>query len=160
MLRQPSKVEEDAENALAQAAGGLDQEEEDRAPYCSPAYVEMETGAAWLALGRPSEALTVFEESRAQLNGSTQIRDHVLCLARLATAYAVADEVEEACNVAEEALTLTQSIGSVRVAAQLRRVRHRLARWSRDPTVTDLIMRLDRVAESFPSPRSRPEGAQ
>ncbi|WP_285494506.1 hypothetical protein [Actinomadura sp. NBRC 104425] len=159
MLRNRRDFEHDSEEALSQAADGLDQEEDDRARYCTPAYVEMESGGAWTMLGKPSAALPIFEESRAQLQGSTQIRDHALCLARLATAYAAADEPEEACKVVHEVLPLTQSLGSPRVLAQLRRARNKMGRWSRDPEVADLIRRLDLTVEAPASPPSRSEGA-
>ncbi|MBA9004474.1 helix-turn-helix domain-containing protein [Thermomonospora cellulosilytica] len=152
MLRQRREFEADAEEALVQAAAGIAQEEHDRASYCSPAYVEMEIGAAWTHLGHPVAALPAFEESRARMNGSTQLRDQALCLARLANAYAAADKPSEALTVAQQALTLTRSLGSARVITQLERLRRRITRWSHDPAVSDLSRELDLLTSASQPP--------
>jgi tetratricopeptide (TPR) repeat protein len=150
MLRQRKAFEADAEEALAEAVAGITQEDHDRAAYCSPGYVEMEIGLAWTHLGRPTAALPVFEESRARLDGSTQLRDQVLCLARLANAYAVAQEPDLALSVGQQALTLGRSLGSARVIRQLESLRRRIARWSHVPAVSHLSAELELLTSAQP----------
>jgi hypothetical protein len=42
----------DSDEALIEAVAGEQQGEDDRAPYCTPAYVSMEAGASWVLLPR------------------------------------------------------------------------------------------------------------
>lgn len=148
----------DSEHALDEAIAGLRQTDSDRAPYCTPAYIAMETGATRLLLGSPASAIPIFEASRSQWTPASQARDHALFLARMATAYAMAGERDQACAVAEEAIPQIQALRSSRVAGQLSALRTQLSRWSAEQPVADLLTRLDPLAESFlPAPRS-PEG--
>ncbi|MCO6006180.1 hypothetical protein NE236_14400 [Actinoallomurus purpureus] len=143
MLGEQSKFQADSEEALAQAMEGSNSHEQDRADYCSPAFIRMEVGASLVALGQAAAAIPVFERSRVHLQGSTQTRDRALCLARLATAYATADEPEEARHVTSEVVPLAQSLGSTRLLAQLKRLHDHLTRWSRNPATAELLATLD-----------------
>jgi creatinine amidohydrolase len=133
MLGERSRSQADSEDALAQAVEGYLTTEDDRAGYCSPAFIEMEVGASLVGLGQVAAAIPTLERSRVRLHGSPQVRDRTLCLARLATAYAVTGGPEQARDVPSELLPFAQSLGSTRVLAQLKRLQHRLTRWSRDP---------------------------
>jgi transcriptional regulator with XRE-family HTH domain len=141
----------DTENALIQATDGLTQEEPDYAPYCTPSYVEMEAGACWLRLGAAESAVPVFEDSRARWTATEQVRDHALCLARLATAYAMAGQSGAAFAVAEELVSLASGLGSIRLISQVADLRTSLAPWRKTSDVTDLLHRL----ESFKAPLLR-----
>ncbi|MEU9885789.1 helix-turn-helix transcriptional regulator [Sphaerisporangium sp. NPDC051011] len=152
-----SSFAEDSEAALSEAIAGVNQEESDRARYCTPAYIEMEAGASWLLLGRAANALPIFEDSRSRWIETSQVRDQALCLARLATAYAVADEPERACLATDDALTLTHVLGSGRVLSQLKTLRRRLAKWSAQDDVADLLTRLD-IVTAPPSAPTTSEG--
>ncbi|MFF0578391.1 helix-turn-helix domain-containing protein [Streptosporangium saharense] len=149
----------DSESALVEATAGLSQTDSDRAPYCTPAYIAMETGATRLLLGQASTAIPIFEASRSQWTPASQARDHALFLTRMATAYAMAGDRDQACGVTEEAIPRIQALRSSRVAGQLATLRTQLSRWSMDRPVADLLTRLDLLAESFflPAPRP-PEG--
>ncbi|MGJ6969944.1 hypothetical protein ACSDR0_49590, partial [Streptosporangium sp. G11] len=148
----------DSEMALLEAAAGMAQGESDRAPYCTPAYIAMETGATRVLLGEATAAIPIFEASRSQWPETSQTRDHVLFLTRMATAYAIAGERDQACAVTEDAITRMQALRSSRVAGQLAALRRHLARWSTDPYVADLLTRLDILSESFALPALQPEG--
>ncbi|GAA4182432.1 hypothetical protein GCM10022252_08350 [Streptosporangium oxazolinicum] len=148
----------DSERALLEAAAGMAQSESDRASYCTPAYIAMETGATRVLLGQATAAIPIFEASRSQWPESSQTRDHVLFLTRMATAYAIAGEREHACAVTEEALSRMQALRSSRVADQLTALRDHLARWTVDPSVADLLTRLDILSESFSLPAPQPQG--
>jgi hypothetical protein len=123
--------------AHVQAAAGMSQHEPDTAGYCTPSYVEMEAGAALVRLGRPAQAVPIFEESRSHWPEGNQ-RDHMLCQARLASAYASAGEPAAACAAAAHILGAAVNITSARVAAELDCLRHHLARWAGNPDVADL----------------------
>ncbi|MER5644737.1 helix-turn-helix domain-containing protein [Streptosporangium sp. NPDC002524] len=148
----------DSEMALAEAAAGMAQSEGDRAPYCTPAYIAMETGATRVLLGQATAAIPIFEASRSQWPESSQARDHVLFLTRMATAYAIAGEREHACAVTEDALSRMQALHSSRVTTQLTALRGHLAKWVVDPSVADLLTRLDILSESFCLPAPQPQG--
>jgi tetratricopeptide (TPR) repeat protein len=129
----------DADAAIAQAAEGADQDEDDRAPYCSPTYAEMEAAAAYMRLGNPAAALPILETSRATWSDTFQVRDFALCLSRLATAYAALREPEQARKAAEEALCAAAGLRSARVTMQLTALTRMLARWERDPAMAETL---------------------
>ncbi len=139
----------DSDEALTEAVAGERQGEEDRAPYCTPAYVAMEAGASWAVLGHARTALPILEKSRAEWLDHSQVRDYALCVSRLAAAYAAAGEVDQACAAAEEVLALIQGLGSRRVAGQVEMVYRTLGRWRQDPAVASLRGRLKVLADSF-----------
>ncbi|MEU8266368.1 helix-turn-helix domain-containing protein [Sphaerisporangium sp. NPDC049002] len=157
-LGELGRFTEDSETALAEATAGINQEETDRAPYCTPSYIEMEAGASWVLLGRASQALPMFEDSRSRWADPGQVRDRALCLARLATAHAVADHPEQACQATDDAIALTHVLGSGRVLSQLKALRRCLSRWSNHHDVADSIARLDIVTSASQSSPSTPEG--
>jgi hypothetical protein len=101
----------DSDEAVIQAIAGMQQGEEDRAPYCSPDYVAMEAGASWLLLGHPRSAIPILEKGHSEWLDNSQMRDYALCVSRLAAAYAAAGELEQACAAAEEAKALAQGLG-------------------------------------------------
>jgi len=109
----------DADEAVIEAVAGENQDEEDRAPYCTPTYAAMEAGASWVLLGHPKTAIPILEKSRSEWADHTEVRDYALCVSRLALAYAAAGDVERACAAADEVVTLAQGLGSRRVVSQL-----------------------------------------
>ena len=152
LLAETADFAQDTENALGQATDGLAQEEQDNAPYCTPSFVEMEAAACWLKLGAAGDAIPVFEDSRARWTATEQVRDHALCLARLATAYARTGEPAPARTIAEELISTANGLGSARVATQITDLRTSLAPWRKNSDMTDLLHRL----ESFKAPLVRP----
>ncbi|HUC22709.1 MAG TPA: helix-turn-helix transcriptional regulator [Streptosporangiaceae bacterium] len=139
----------DSDEAIIHATAGMQQGEEDRAPYCSPNYVAMEAGASWLLLGHPRSAIPILEKGHSEWLDSSQMRDYALCVSRLAAAYAAAGELEQACAAAEEAMGLAQGLGSRRVAGQVDLVHRRLGRWRQDPAVANLRRSLKVLVDSF-----------
>ncbi len=139
----------DSDAAVTEAVAGEQQAEEDRAPYCTPAYVEMEAGASWVLLGHARTALPVLEQSRAEWADHSQVRDYALCVARLATAYADAGDLDQACATAAEAVALAQGLGSRRVAGQIDLVHRRLGKWRQEPAVASLRGSLKVLVDSF-----------
>jgi hypothetical protein len=139
----------DSDEALIEAIAGEKQGEADRAPYCTPVYAEMEAGASWVRLGHPKTALPILEKSRSDWPDHTQIRDYALCVARLATAYAAAGELEQACTTTEEIAALAQGLGSGRVVSQIDLLYRRLDRWRQDPAVAGMRGRLKVLVDPF-----------
>ncbi|MFI6921960.1 helix-turn-helix domain-containing protein [Nonomuraea spiralis] len=142
----------DSDAALVEAIAGTTQEEDDCAPYCTPAYVAMETGATRLLLGQAAAAIPIFESSRSQWSLTSQARDHALLLARTATAYAVAGERDQACSLIEEAMPYLHALRSSRVASQLTTLQTHMSQWTKDPYVAELLTRFDVTTESFSLP--------
>jgi hypothetical protein len=139
----------DCDEAVVEAVAGLRQGEEDRAPYCTPAYAAMEAGASWVLLGHPKTAIPILEKSRSEWQDQSQVRDYALCVSRLAVAYAAAGEPEQACAAAEEVAGLAQGLGSRRVAGQIDQVYRRLGRWRQDPAVASTRGSLKVLVDSF-----------
>ena len=139
----------DADEAVTEAVAGENQDEEDRAPYCTPTYAAMEAGASWVLLGHPRTAIPILEKSRSEWADHTEVRDYALCVSRLALAYAAAGDVERACAAADEVVALAQGLGSRRVVSQLSLLYRGLERWRRDPAVAGVRGRLKMLADSF-----------
>jgi hypothetical protein len=139
----------DSDAAVLEAVAGEQQAEADRAPYCTPAYAAMEAGASWVLLGHAKTALPILEKSHAEWVDHSQVRDYALCVARLATAYADAGHLEQACAAATEAMSLAQGLGSRRVAGQIDLVHRRLGRWRQEPAVASLRGSLKVLVDSF-----------
>jgi hypothetical protein len=148
-LREVSETERDSENAINEAIDGVSQGEEDRAPYCTPAYVAMETGQSMVIAGHPEFALPALARASTEWSDDGQARDHALCASRLAMAYAVAGHPERACAMADEAINLASGIGSLRVVSQLKDLSRVLGRWRDDPVISDTQERLNALIESF-----------
>ena len=139
----------DSEEAVAEAIAGERQQEEDRAPYCKPAYAAMEASASWSLLGHARTALPILEKSRLGWADHSQVRDYAMCVARLSAAYADVGDLERACAAAEEVLGLAQGLGSRRVAGQIAGVHRRLGKWRQEPAVASLLGSLKVLVDSF-----------
>jgi transcriptional regulator with XRE-family HTH domain len=139
----------DSDEAIIEAVTGERQDEEDRAPYCTPTYAEMEAGASWVLLGHPRTAIPILEKSRSEWPEHTQVRDYALCVSRLAMAYAAAGELDQACAAAGEVMALAQGLGSRRVVGQIDLLHRRLGRWRQDPAVAGVRGRLKVLVDSF-----------
>jgi hypothetical protein len=70
----------DSDEAILEAVTGVQQAEEDRAPYCTPNYAAMEAGASWLLLGHPKPAIPILEKGRSERLDNSQVRDYALCV--------------------------------------------------------------------------------
>ncbi|MFI7011690.1 hypothetical protein [Streptomyces sp. NPDC050145] len=114
--------------ALDQARAMASREPDDDdglAPYVSVAYIDMEAANCAIALNRPEGAVKTLEESLTRWPAHQQ-RDRGLCLARLATAYAQAEDLEGAVNAATQAVSIAQATGSARILAELTRLQTHL----------------------------------
>jgi hypothetical protein len=107
------------------------------AGYCSASYVEMEAANCSILLQRPQEAAETFQRSLASWPDG-QERDKGLCLARLATASAVLEDVEGAAEHGHAALAIALNTGSARVVQELWRLEKHLGPWRKLVEIADL----------------------
>jgi tetratricopeptide (TPR) repeat protein len=114
---------------------------DDLTAYCTPAYIGMEAANCWSKLGRFDSAIATYERS-LQAWPIPLRRDQGLCLARLATAYAGREDIEQACTTGRQAVDVVRSATSSRALNELQRVRVRLAPWRRHAEVSDLSDRI------------------
>jgi tetratricopeptide (TPR) repeat protein len=112
--------------AQAEAHAGAAATGEDVASYCTPAYVDMETGNCWLKLGEAAKAVPILERGLAEWPEG-QDRDRGLCLSRLAAAHAHAGDLDAAAAAGLQALEVVRSASSARSLTELRHVRAMLA---------------------------------
>ncbi|MFD7161111.1 hypothetical protein ACFV9C_41460 [Kribbella sp. NPDC059898] len=97
------------------------EDENDIARYCTPSYIEMEAANCWVELERPADAITTLHQGLTVWQPEFR-RDLGLCLSRLAVAYAVSEEPDNAVAVAQQSLSIAASTQSRRIAGQLARV--------------------------------------
>ncbi len=145
-LREPVVAFRDADAAVAEAIAGASQDEDDRAPYCTPVYASMEAGAVHLRLGDPATALSILEPSCSRWSDAGQARDRALSLTRLAAAYAGVGERDQARAAAEDALTAAAGLASRRVTGQLAGLAGKLAPWADDSATAEIRRRLAATA--------------
>lgn len=89
--------------------------------YVDEAEVAAQEGACYVDLGMTTEAGVALTRALNVLAEKVphRTRDQVHYLVRLARCYLLQREVERACEVAKEAVALSEAIGSVRVVERL-----------------------------------------
>ncbi|MGP3985092.1 hypothetical protein [Streptomyces sp. KR80] len=130
------------DEAMAAADAGSDTDP--LAPYCTVAYVEMEGATCDVRLERPERAVETYRASLEHWP-AVQQRDRGLCLARLATANAILEDIEGSYEAAAEAVTIAESTGSARIRNELLRLQPRLAPWRKLVEISELNVVLDRM---------------
>ncbi len=90
--------------------------------YVDEIEVAAQEGACYLGLGMAPQACAAMTRALDLLTQKAphRIRDRVHYLVRLARCYLLQREVERACEIAAEAVTLSEAIGSARVIERLR----------------------------------------
>ncbi|MFF4880469.1 helix-turn-helix domain-containing protein [Micromonospora sp. NPDC000668] len=133
--------------ALHQAEKTLDRADRSSAPqwlgYFDEAYLSAKFGHCFRALGKPAQAERF--AARSLRMDERYIRGKAFNLALLATAQAQQGELERACVVGAEALTLTSRLQSARAARYVRELQAELVPYRRRPTVQQFIRRVDAV---------------
>ncbi|MEU3325788.1 MULTISPECIES: helix-turn-helix domain-containing protein [Streptomyces] len=137
------------DQALAETDSGDDSDPV--AGYCSVSFIEMEAANCDVRLGRPDQAVDTFRESLRHWP-TVQERDRGLCLARLATANVVLEDVEGAHQAAVQAVGIARQTGSSRILNELYRLQPRLARWHKLVEVSELNRELDTMKRAAPPP--------
>lgn len=86
--------------------------------FCTPAYLEMQRGACWLKLGRPSRAISAYETAVSSLP-PVYWRDRGVALSGKAAALAAVGDLESAAIAARQALGIARDSGSGRIEAMV-----------------------------------------
>ncbi|MFF9640542.1 tetratricopeptide repeat protein [Kitasatospora aureofaciens] len=118
--------------------------------YCTPTYIEMQRANCLIELGDPRTAVEMFE---AELQTLPQIyrNDQGVYLSRLARAYAVSGEPEQAATAADRALSIALDTESARAMSELSSAGAALRRWSTVPEVATFTGRLALMIGGSPS---------
>ncbi|MFL6116201.1 MAG: DNA-binding protein, partial [Catenulispora sp.] len=97
--------------------------------YVDGVEVAAQEGACYLGLGRARDAEAALASALELLDEQAphRVRDRVHYLSRLAKAHLLVPDVEQACDVATEALNLSEAIGSARVVERLSEFRSALS---------------------------------
>ncbi|HEY0687787.1 MAG TPA: hypothetical protein VGD71_02005 [Kribbella sp.] len=145
--------------ALQQAyelANQLPQDDNDIARYCTPSYIEMEAANCWVELERPKEAIKTLHQGLSVWKPEFR-RDLGLCLSRLAVAYAVSEQPDNAVAVAQQSLSIAENTQSRRVAGQLARVPGLLATIGANDQAKQLQRQLAVLGKAPPNVRMTEE---
>ena len=138
MVGDEAACRRDLDNALQMVTtNGVSQSAPSLVPYVTSSYIEMEAANCYLRLGRYSDALDILAQSIPAWPTGSQERDRGLALARLATAYAGAHEVEMAVTTGHAALKVLAETRSARILTQIHDLRRELAPVWDTPTVRD-----------------------
>ncbi len=136
---------QETERALARAEAALHCSDERPEPdwvfWVDEDELQIMAGRCWTELHRPLRAVSILENVLAGYD-DTHARDKALYLTWLATSYLDAGEPEQAAVVIGRAFDLATGIGSVRPAARVGRVLHRLQRYRALPSVAALLERV------------------
>jgi DNA-binding XRE family transcriptional regulator len=135
----------DTERALARAQEALHasdgRPEPDWVFWVDDTELQIMAGRCWTELHRPLRAVPLLEDVLARYE-DIHARDKALYLTWLATAYLDAGEPEQAAAVTGRAVDLAAGVGSVRPAARMATVLHRLQPYQAMPSVADLLERV------------------
>lgn len=138
MVGDEAACRRDLDNALQMVTtNGVGQSAPSLVPYVTTSYIEMEAANCYLRLGRYNDALGILAQSIPAWPTGSQERDRGLALARLATAYAGAHEVEMAVTTGHAALKVLADTRSARILTQIHHLRRELAPVWDTPTVRD-----------------------
>ncbi|MFD9062904.1 hypothetical protein ACFVZ3_15470 [Kitasatospora purpeofusca] len=120
--------------------------------YCTPTYIEMQRANCLIELGDPHRAVGMFE---AELRVLPPIyrNDQGVYLSRLARAYAVSGEPEQAAAAADRALSIAVDTESARAMSELSAAGRALQRWSAVPEVATFTSRLTLMSNGSPLDR-------
>lgn len=121
---------------------------EELVPYCGPSYIEMEAATCWVHLGRPDQAIPVYEQSLSRWPVDEQTRDRALCLARLATAHALNGDLDAAAATGLDAVVAHSRARSARTYKQLVAMRTAAAHGLDSASMSDFNDRFEAIDSS------------
>ncbi|GAB3474156.1 helix-turn-helix domain-containing protein [Amycolatopsis cihanbeyliensis] len=109
--------------------------------FCSETYLELQRAHCWTALGKPQQALRVYESALPALPPVYR-RDRGVACSRLAQAHLAAGQPDEAAQAGREALAIARSSGSMRTEQAVALVGRRLTRHRHLRSVEQLLEEL------------------
>ncbi|MFJ4090001.1 hypothetical protein ACIPYS_00310 [Kitasatospora sp. NPDC089913] len=120
--------------------------------YCTPTYIEMQRANCLIELGDPHTAVGMFE-AELRILPAVYRNDQGVYLSRLARAYAVSGEPEQAAAAADRALSIAVDTESARAMSELSAAGRALQRWSAVPEVATFTSRLTLMSGGSPLDR-------
>ncbi|MFD0746673.1 hypothetical protein ACFQ1L_36065 [Phytohabitans flavus] len=87
--------------------------------YCTPGHIEIERATCWLTTGKPKKAIRLYEDALRTLPPVYQ-RNRAAALSRLAVAYLVDGQPEQAASTAHVALPIARSSGANRIFEEIK----------------------------------------
>ncbi|MGW2870471.1 hypothetical protein [Kitasatospora sp. NPDC001225] len=120
--------------------------------YCTPTYIEMQRANCLIELGDPHTAVGMFE-AELRVLPPVYRNDQGVYLSRLARAYAVSGEPEQAVAAADRALSIAVDTESARAMSELSTAGKALQRWSAVPQVATFTHRLALMSSGSPLDR-------
>jgi tetratricopeptide (TPR) repeat protein/transcriptional regulator with XRE-family HTH domain len=139
---------------LARATAAEGDDSDPVAGYCSISYIEMEAANCYVRMGRFEQAVQTYQTSLTQWP-AVQERDRGLCLARLASARAILEDIEGAYEAARESLEIAERTGSARIQQELLSLQSRISRWGKLVEIAELNRALDAM-QGLDTDRDRP----
>jgi tetratricopeptide (TPR) repeat protein len=122
------------DQALELSGKASDADQEGPARYCIPEFVEIARAGCWMKMGRPRQAIDIFEQQLATLP-SHHYRDRGVYLGQLATAHAMNGEPDEAVARGRQAQEVVRATRSHRIVRELRGLSTKLGAWEDLPEV-------------------------
>jgi transcriptional regulator with XRE-family HTH domain len=110
------------------------------ASYCTASYVAMEAASCWRKLREPRRGVQAVHDLGGTWPEHSR-RDHGLYLARVASVHAAVEDIDTACSVATEAISIADMTRSARTIRELTRLRSQL-----EPARSDSAVELVRAA--------------
>ncbi|MFJ7910243.1 hypothetical protein [Kitasatospora sp. NPDC096204] len=120
--------------------------------YCTPTYIEMQRANCLIELGDPHTAVGMLE-AELRVLPPVYRNDQGVYLSRLARAYAVSGEPEQAAAAADRALSIAVDTESARAMSELSAAGKALQRWSAVPQVATFTHRLALMSSGSPLDR-------
>ncbi|MFJ9771992.1 tetratricopeptide repeat protein [Kitasatospora sp. NPDC101157] len=120
--------------------------------YCTPTYIEMQRANCLIELGDPRTAVDMFE-AELQILPPIYRNDQGVYLSRLARAYAVSGEPEQAAAAADRALSIAIDTESARAMSELSAAGNALQQWRSVPEVAVFTGRLTLMSSGSPLDR-------
>ncbi|MFH8383567.1 tetratricopeptide repeat protein [Kitasatospora sp. NPDC018058] len=118
--------------------------------YCTPTYIEMQRANCLIELGDPRTAVDMFE-AELQILPPIYRNDQGVYLSRLARAYAVSGEPEQAAAAADRAPSIAIDTESARAMSELSAAGRALQQWRAVPEVATFTGRLTLMSSKEPS---------
>jgi tetratricopeptide (TPR) repeat protein len=124
------------DQALELSMRASEADEEGPARYCIPGFVEIARANCLLKMGRPRQAIDIFERELATLPRH-HYRDRGVYLGQLALAHAMDGEAVPAVARGRQAHEVARATRSYRIVRELRKLRVKLERWQELPEVAE-----------------------
>ncbi|MBJ7596734.1 MAG: hypothetical protein DLM67_05715 [Candidatus Nephthysia bennettiae] len=136
LQQQAEECERKLDQALEFTARASEGDQQGPARYCIPEFVEISRAGCLMKLGKPGQAVDIFQQQLAKLP-SHHYRDRGVYLGQLAVAHAMQGDAMPAVTCGRQAHEVARATRSNRIVSELRKLRVQLQRWDDLPEVAD-----------------------